>query len=74
MRADTRFTGKNATYWAHAKFISEQIGYSKRGSGTLRAYSKNDARLTLEANGLSFNDNLLDEGMSQSDKKAKDDL
>lgn len=61
MRADTRFTGKDAKFWAHAKFISEQVGYSKRGSGTLRTYTKSDARAVLEGSSLSIDDHLLDE-------------
>ncbi len=42
MKPDTRFKSKSSRFWAYAKFLSEQGGYSKRGSGILRKYDKKE--------------------------------
>ena len=47
MKPDKRFLGRPMRFWAHAKFLSEQIGYSKRGTGCLRKYDIREARKVL---------------------------
>jgi hypothetical protein len=61
MRADARFVGKSARFWAYSKFISEQVGYSKRGSGQLRTYSVSEALTALKELHLSTDNELLGE-------------
>ena len=59
MKPDQRFTGKSMRFWAHAKFLSEQIGYSQRGTSQLRVYSAAEAREVVVRSGLSCDDRLL---------------
>jgi len=61
MRANNRFVGKSARFWAHTKFLSEQIGYSKRGSGKLQTYSVEKIKIALRKRQLSVDDDLLAE-------------
>ncbi|MBD2720140.1 hypothetical protein [Synechococcus sp. FACHB-909] len=42
MRPDPRFKSKCGRFWAYVKFLSEQAGYSKRKSGVLRTYAKEE--------------------------------
>lgn len=42
MRAFDEFVGMDQSFWAFIKFISENIGYTDRGSGTVRYYSYED--------------------------------
>lgn len=61
MRAERRFVGKSAKFWAHAKFISERVSYSRRGSDQLRSHSIPEAQAVLKASGLSVDKDLLTE-------------
>lgn len=36
MKADIRFTGQSISFWAYIRSISESLGYSVRGSSTVR--------------------------------------
>ena len=47
MKPDPRFLGRSLRFWAHAKFLSEQIGYSQRSGGQLRRYQTHEAHKVL---------------------------
>ncbi len=57
MRPERRFVGKSARFWAHAKFISEQVGYSK--GACLRPHSIGEAEGILGQQGFTGEHNLL---------------
>jgi hypothetical protein len=61
MRAEIRFVGKSARFWAHAKFISERVGYSLRKSAQLRTHSIGEAKAALAERSLSADTDLLAE-------------
>lgn len=61
MRADPRFLGKSERFWAHAKFISERVGYSQRGSAQLRTHSAGAALDVFREKNLSIEQSLLQE-------------
>lgn len=42
MRAFDEFVGMDQSFWAFIKFISETLGYTDRGAGTVRYYSYED--------------------------------
>lgn len=70
MRADNRFTGKSARFWAHAKFISERVGYSQRGSDKLRSHTITEAQTILQASGLSVEKDLLSDVLAYLNWRA----
>jgi hypothetical protein len=47
VKPDRRFLGRSLRFWGNAKFLSEQIGYSQRGSRQLRHYTAQEARSVL---------------------------
>jgi len=52
MRANPIFVNKSPKFWAHVKFLSEQIGYSKRGAAQLRTHCMEDIEVVM--NGCNF--------------------
>lgn len=64
MKPDPRFLGRSLRFWGNAKFLSEQIGYSQRGSGQLRRYTAQEARMVLTDSDL----------FAHSRRKANDEL
>lgn len=71
MRAEQRFLKKPERFWAHAKFISERVGYSQRGFAQLRAHSAEDALAALRENNLHVEKNLLYEVIEYLNWRAK---
>ena len=71
MRADRSFVEKSARFWAHAKFISERVGYSQRMSGQLRTHSIGEAEAALKERRLAADNNLLVEVMAYLNWRAE---
>ncbi len=61
MRANSRFLDKSKRFWAHAKFISERVGYSQRGSAQLRVHLTDVAVAALNKNNIVIEQRLLQE-------------
>ena len=59
MRANPSFLGKSPQFWAYAKFVSEQVGYSKRKEGRLRTYTDHEIFLGLNEAHLQIDEGLL---------------
>lgn len=65
MKPDPRFLGRGMRFWAHAKFLSEQIGYSIRSSPkvksipTVRSYTIEEAKAVLIGETLTIDNELL---------------
>ena len=59
MKPDPRFIGRSKRFWAHAKFLSEQIGYSLRGSSQLRLYTTAEVRTILVRDRLTVDDKIV---------------
>jgi len=59
VKPDSRFLGRSLRFWAHAKFLSEQIGYSQRKASQLRTYTVAEAGEVLVRSTLSRDDKLL---------------
>jgi hypothetical protein len=49
MRPDPRFTSKPPAFWAYVRSISQWLGYTKRGTGTISIPSSNEIRECLKA-------------------------
>lgn len=71
MRANPVYSKRDARFWAHAKFISERVGYSKRGSGQLRTYAPVDVRTFFDEFGLDIDDKLLADVLGYLNWRAK---
>ncbi|MCP9849195.1 hypothetical protein [Cyanobium sp. Morenito 9A2] len=62
MKPDSRFLDKCPRFWSNVKFSSEQAGYSKRGSGSLRTYTKTDLEDVYRREAITLpQDHLLEE-------------
>jgi hypothetical protein len=59
LRPDKRFVGQAPSFWAHVRLISEKVGYTVRGQGTIRVPSAADMRNAMKKQLLSV-DHLLD--------------
>lgn len=42
MQAFSAFKHMSPSFWAMVKFVSQELGYTKRGSGTIRTYSESE--------------------------------
>ena len=58
MRANPRYLSRPARFWAHAKYISEQVKYSDRNK-QLRLYEPVQAVAALRDRNLSPDNSLL---------------
>jgi hypothetical protein len=59
MKPDSRFIGRSKRFWAHAKLLSEQIGYSVRGGSQLRLYTSQEVRTILTRDTLTIDDKIV---------------
>lgn len=53
MRPNPEFTGLPKEFWAHVRSLSQQIGYTKRGAGTIRVPTLTEVSKALAKLGLS---------------------
>ena len=61
MKANPRFVSQSLQFWAHAKLISEQVGYSLRSTKQLRNYSAEEAQEALRIRKLTADPKLLND-------------
>src|SRR5271166_5281905 len=59
MKPDPRFIGRSKRFWAHAKLLSEQIGYSLRGASQLRFYTAEEIRALLVRDTLTIDNKVI---------------
>jgi hypothetical protein len=59
MIADPRFVSRPPRFWAHAKYLSEKVGYSDRGTKQLRSYGPVQAVAALRELNLAPDNDLL---------------
>jgi hypothetical protein len=67
MIADKRFLNQSKDFWAHVRSISEGVGYTVRGQGTVKVPSISDivkvlAALDLKTDHIAINDAATDYG------------
>ncbi|TAN06105.1 MAG: hypothetical protein EPN36_05190 [Rhodanobacteraceae bacterium] len=53
MRADPRFQGKSKEFWAHVRTISQEVGYTRRGTKEILVPSIPEIAAAFERLGLS---------------------
>lgn len=53
MRADPRFLTQPPEFWANVRTISQEVGYTARGDGTVKVPSLAEIRVAFAALGLS---------------------
>ncbi len=70
MKPRQKFIDRTARFWAHAKFLSEKVGYSHRGSGLLRTYNATDAMAALRDRNLTADNDLLADVLSYLNWRA----
>ncbi|WP_243549989.1 DUF7687 domain-containing protein [Priestia megaterium] len=61
MKANEQFLGKDSTFWAYVKLISEQLGYSQRGQNGLRVYPIHDVINKLATLEINIEPNIIEE-------------
>jgi hypothetical protein len=71
MRPDPRFIGKPMRFWAHVKFLSEQIGYSLRGAKQLRVHTTAEIKEILARESLAFDAQLVAEVLEYLNWRAQ---
>jgi hypothetical protein len=69
MRADPRYLSRPARFWAHAKYISEKVGYSDRNK-QLRLYEPFQAVAALRDRNLPPDNALLVDVLEYSRLRA----
>jgi hypothetical protein len=62
MKPDTRFSNQNKDFWANVRLISEEAGYTSRGSGQIKIPSIENIKHALLARGLVFSHICDDSG------------
>lgn len=61
MRADERFLSQPRHFWANVRSISEHLGYTERGTGTVKVHRVADMVRAMKALGLG-SDHLIKDG------------
>jgi hypothetical protein len=59
VRPEPKYTGRPSRFWAHAKFVSEKVGYAERGTKQLRTYTPAQAVAALRDRALIPDNDLL---------------
>ena len=62
MRPDGRFRNQPKTFWAHVRSLSEALGYTERGTGTIKVHGLSKIRAGLTYLGLNTNHVLDNRG------------
>ncbi len=52
MKPHDEFFNREKSFWAHVRAISETVGYTKRGSGLVKAPTENEIKSALDKRGL----------------------
>lgn len=60
MLAFREFENMDPAFWAFVKYISENLGYSERGSGSVKCYSLREIHRLCEANRVNASDRLIE--------------
>lgn len=60
MLAFEQFSCMDASFWAFIKFVSEMLGYTKRGTGTVMVYTSRMIRTLCNKEGITVSDDLID--------------
>ncbi|MCA0890480.1 DUF7687 domain-containing protein [Qipengyuania flava] len=61
MRADERFIGLGKEFWAHVRSLSQTLGYTVRGKGTIKVHTLTDIKKGMKKLDL-LDDHLVDHG------------
>ena len=59
MLAFREFENMDPAFWAFVKYISENLGYSKRGSGFVKSYSYKKVSKLCKQNNINASDELI---------------
>ena len=70
MRAFNEFQNVPADFWAFIKFISEQLGYSQRGFGTVSKYTGYEIENLCKETGTYVDNSLLNAALAYTNKRA----
>ena len=70
MRAFNEFKNAPADFWAFIKFISEQLGYSKRRSGVVSKYTRNEIENLCRETGTFVDNNLVNAALAYTNMRA----
>lgn len=60
MRAFSEFQNMSIEFWAFVKFISEKLGYTKRGKGIVRNYSEKQIKGLCKKENINIPDEMLE--------------
>jgi len=56
LQAFEEYRNQDASFWALIKFVSEGLGYTDRGRGTVKSFSSNEVMSFCSAHGVSINE------------------
>ena len=70
MRAFEEFGGMDSSFWAFIKYISETLGYTKRGSGRVKSYSSMEIRRLCREDNTTTNRSLINAAVKYSELRT----
>ena len=59
MQAFENFRDMDASFWAFIKYVSENLGYSIRGKGSVKAYSSSEIVKLCEKYGINASEDII---------------
>lgn len=70
MKAFDEFKDAPAEFWAFIKFISEQLGYSQRGSGTVSKYTRRQIENLCRETNTRIDNHTISAALAYTDMRA----
>lgn len=70
MKANVQYLERDSSFWAYVKLISENLGYSKRGSGELRFYSIEEVINKLQELDVNFEIEVIEDVLNYLNYRA----
>lgn len=70
MKANELFVDRDSSFWAYVKLISENLGYSKRGSGQVRTYNLKEVITKLQELGINYELDVIEDVIDYLDYRS----
>lgn len=71
MRAFEQFSDKGASFWAFVKFVSESLGYTRRGYGMVKSYEYDDIYKLCIKHNIAVDSNFIGDVVAYSNLRAQ---
>lgn len=70
MKAFEQFQNKDAAFWALVKYVSENLGYTKRGQNLVISYSEDDITQLFSENKINYDNSVIKDVSLYSEHRA----